>query len=65
MHVWDAVTGQLLRDLKGHKGSVNAVAFNATATRLYSVAKGVIKVWDLSVRVRCWMMRRRRSNRSQ
>jgi WD40 repeat protein len=50
VRVWDAATGRLLRDFKGHKGYVDAVAFDAKTTRLFSSGKGVIKEWDLSVR---------------
>ena len=50
VRVWDAATGRLLRDFKGHKGRVDAIAFDPKATHLFSSGFGVIKEWDLSVR---------------
>jgi WD40 repeat protein len=38
--LWDAATGKLPRDLRGHKGPIETVAFSADGKRLVSAANG-------------------------
>ena len=44
--MWDAKTGQLLRELRGHTGSVNSVTFSLDDKRIVSGSE------DGSVRIR-------------
>jgi len=45
--LWDAVSGQEIRTLKGHSGLVFSVAFNVNGTQLASgSADGTVKLWN-------------------
>jgi len=46
--VWDAASGERIKQLKGHGGIVNAVSTNRTGSPLIASASddGFIKVWD-------------------
>jgi WD40 repeat protein len=46
--IWDAATGQYLRTLTGHAGSVRAVAFSPDDRQLASAggADGTVKLWE-------------------
>ena len=47
--LWDAVTGQPIRLLKGHTGSVGSVAFSPDSRRLVSASSDrQIKLWDVT-----------------
>jgi WD40 repeat protein len=51
IHGWDAATGKPLFDLRGHLGSIAAVAFNSDGTRLASAGiDGAVKLWDVARR---------------
>jgi WD40 repeat protein len=46
--VWDARSGQLLREFKGHKGGVYAVRFSTEGASLATAsADGTARVWDV------------------
>ncbi len=49
VRIWDADTGALVHDLKGHVGIVNCLAFSPDSRRLVSGASEdrAIKVWDV------------------
>jgi WD40 repeat protein len=54
VRVWDATTGQIVFNLRGHKGCVWSVAFSRDGRRLASAAgflyrrqPGEVKIWDL------------------
>ena len=45
--VWDAGTGQLRNNFKGHTGIIAAVGFSRDRTRIWSASlDGTIRVWD-------------------
>jgi WD40 repeat protein len=47
--LWDAVSGQELRTLKGHSTGVGGMAFSADGKRLASASDdGMVKLWDLN-----------------
>lgn len=47
--VWDAATGQRVRDFKGHVDGLNALAFSPEGSRLASGGhNGDVKLWDLA-----------------
>jgi WD40 repeat protein len=50
VRIWDADTGALVHDLKGHVGIVNCLAFSPDGRRLVSGASEdrAVKVWDVS-----------------
>jgi eukaryotic-like serine/threonine-protein kinase len=48
IRLWDAVTGAERRTLRGHIGSIHALAFGPTNSRLYSAgADGCVRVWNV------------------
>lgn len=48
VRLWDAATGQLLRELKGHRMSITAVAYFPDGTRLLSSSLDhTIRLWDV------------------
>jgi WD40 repeat protein len=50
--VWDAKTGKVLMDLKGHTGGVCAVAYNPDGTRILTGGVGMtVKVWDAATEI--------------
>ena len=50
--VWDASTGLLLKELKGHTDWVNSVAFSSDGTRIVSGSVDrSVRVWDASTGV--------------
>ncbi|MDZ4793360.1 MAG: caspase family protein [Bacteroidota bacterium] len=46
--IWDAATGKLLADLKGHTGKIKSLSFNHTGKRILTSANldTVVKLWD-------------------
>jgi WD40 repeat protein len=46
--IWDAASGKLLRELKGHQTGVTGVGFSADGQRLFSYSSpdGQLRVWD-------------------
>jgi WD40 repeat protein/tetratricopeptide (TPR) repeat protein len=45
--VWDARTGTLLFELRGHRGKVNSVAFSPDSMRIVTGSEdGTVKVWN-------------------
>jgi len=48
LKVWDAVTGQVIQILRGHKRSIVAASFGVDGTRLASSSvDGTVRIWDL------------------
>jgi WD40 repeat protein len=48
VHLWEARTGKVLHDLRGHTDSIEAVAFSPDAKRLATGGKDrFVKVWDI------------------
>jgi hypothetical protein len=49
LRVWNLTTGEKLRELRGHTGSVLGVALSADGSRAISAGHdGVLPVWDLT-----------------
>ncbi|GJH18434.1 TIR domain-containing protein [Caballeronia novacaledonica] len=47
--IWDAVTGKLIRALKGHQGTVLTVAFSKDGTRVLTASKDdTVRAWDVA-----------------
>src|SRR5204863_689188 len=44
--LWDAGSGQLVREFKGHVDRVNSVAFSRDSARLFSTADTTVKIWN-------------------
>ena len=44
--VWDAETGVERNRLRGHDGTIESLAFNPAATRLFTSGTEVVKCWD-------------------
>jgi WD40 repeat protein len=45
--LWDAESGEFIKTLKGHTGSVQNLAFNEEGTRMISSSSDLtLKVWD-------------------
>ncbi|RCR67286.1 caspase family protein [Larkinella punicea] len=45
---WDIVSGQLIRELKGHKGKVNSIAFSSDSVSIISTGwDQTIRLWDI------------------
>ena len=57
--VWNMVTGQLFRELKGHLSDITSLAFSPDGTRLVSGSMdGSIKWWDLGSKQRPFFLGR-------
>ena len=51
VHIWDAITGNLLKTLRGHTGWIQSVAFSPDGRQVLSGSEcndGLICVWDMS-----------------
>jgi WD40 repeat protein len=45
--VWDVATGRERLVLRGHRGGINAVAYNRDGTRLATGGEGgLVKIWE-------------------
>ena len=52
MLVWDALTGVEVKELKGHTGSVDSVAFSSDGAWIVSGSEDKsVRVWDVSTGV--------------
>lgn len=49
VRVWDVRSGKLVESMRGHRGSVNGVAFRTGTRQLFSASKDrTVKIWDMN-----------------
>ena len=49
MHIWDAITGEIIHDITGHRGNVSAVAWSPDGTHLVTGGDdGETRIWNTS-----------------
>ena len=58
LRIWDGATGKELRNLAGHKGYINSVAWSHDGGRLAAAsgefgAPGNVKIWDTTTALSC------------
>ncbi len=47
--LWDAKTGRLLREFRGHTGEITAVSFSPEGTRIMSASQdATVRIWDVA-----------------
>jgi len=55
LQVWDAKTGEKLRELQGHTGEVNSVAFSSDGNQIVSGSTdSSVQVWDAKKSEQLW-----------
>jgi len=57
--LWDASTGEVLLQMKGHSVSVKAIAMSEIRTAVSGGADGTMRAWDLETGKCLWLSRRR------
>ncbi len=48
IRIWDAMNGNLLTTLRGHRSQVSALGFNRYGSRLISAADHECRIWDIT-----------------